>query len=68
MLAGIDRTQFQLVSIRVFLDREHARDDDIGKVGAGGTALFDLKTSHCQKVTELISRQWRIDKGAQPRL
>ncbi len=66
VLAGIDFAEFQLVSIGMLLGRQHARDDHIGKVGAGRTALLDFEAGHRQQMAQLVGRKRGIDEGAQP--
>ena len=65
-LADIDGAKLQLVGVRMLLDAQHLGDDDIRKVGAGGTAFLDFEAGHGQYMAELLARQGGIDEAAQP--
>ncbi len=64
MPAGIDRAELELVGVGMLFSGEDACDDDIVKVSAGGTALFDFEAGHGQQVAQLPRGERRIDEGA----
>jgi hypothetical protein len=54
MLACIYRAELELVGIGMLLGAEDARNDDIGKVGAGRTALLDFEAGHGKQVAQFL--------------
>jgi hypothetical protein len=66
-LTNIDLANAQSVSVWMFFDIEYVTYHHMTEKRCDWLQLFNLKTSHGQGVSQLLGRDGRVTKFAQPR-